>query len=171
MNLAAVWRLPVLFVCENNLYMEYTAIGAVTPVEHPAADRAPAYGLEPIVIDGNEVEAVRDTVAERASRAREGGGPAIVEAVTYRLRGHSLADPAAYRPAEEVERGARGRADRPLPPRARGARGGGRRADAVEADVAALVGAVAERARAAPPPEPATAWTDVWADGTSRWRS
>jgi len=170
-NLAAVWRLPVLFVCENNLYMEYTAIGAVTPVEHPAADRAPAYGLEPLVIDGNDVEAVRDTVAERASQAREGGGPAIVEAVTYRLRGHSLADPAAYRPAEEVERGVAGepigRYRRVL--EGRGVEGG--ELDAVEADVAALVAAVAERARAAPPPEPATAWTDVWADGTSRWRS
>src|ERR687895_378751 len=58
LNLAAVWKLPVVFVCENNLYMEYTAIGDVTAVEHPAADRAGAYGLEAILIDGNDPDAV-----------------------------------------------------------------------------------------------------------------
>src|SRR4029453_7423804 len=58
LNLAAVWKLPVLFVCENNLYMEYTPIETVTAVKHPAADRAPAYGLAPQVVDGNDVEAV-----------------------------------------------------------------------------------------------------------------
>src|SRR6195256_3490247 len=58
LNLASVWRLPVVFVCENNLYMEYTPIGAVTAVEHPAADRAAAYGLESIIVDGNDADAV-----------------------------------------------------------------------------------------------------------------
>ena len=73
-NLAAVWKLPVIFVCENNLYMEYTPISAVTAVEHPAADRAAAYWLPRIVIDGNDVLTVRDEVAEGGregpSRAR-----------------------------------------------------------------------------------------------------
>jgi acetoin:2,6-dichlorophenolindophenol oxidoreductase subunit alpha len=170
-NLAAVWRLPVLFVCENNRYMEYTPIGDVTPVEHPAADRAAAYGLDRVVIDGNDVEAVRDTVAERADRARDGAGPAIVEAITYRLRGHSLADPAAYRPAAEVERElarepiARYRgvlAEREIP---------AAELDAIEDGVRRLVDEAAERAQAAPVPEASEAWTDVWADGTSAWRT
>jgi acetoin:2,6-dichlorophenolindophenol oxidoreductase subunit alpha len=168
-NLAAVWKLPVLFVCENNLYMEYTPISAVTPVEHPAADRAAAYDLERIVIDGNDVEGVRDTLAQRAARAREGGGPSIVEAITYRLRGHSLADPAAYRPAEEVQRWAArepvGRYRRVLEER------GTAELDAVDAEVARQVDEIAERAVAAPPPAGETAWTDVWADGTSTWRN
>ena len=65
LNMAAVWKAPVVFVCENNQYMEYTPIGAVTAVEHPAADRASAYGLESIVVDGNDVDAVYATAADR----------------------------------------------------------------------------------------------------------
>src|SRR3954447_10355078 len=70
LNLAATWKLPALFVCENNLYMEYTPIGSVTAVEHPAADRASAYGLPRIVVDGNDVLAVRQVVHEAAEQAR-----------------------------------------------------------------------------------------------------
>src|SRR5207253_6209251 len=84
LNLAAVWRAPVVFVCENNLYMEYTAIGAVTAVEHPAADRAGAYGLESIVIDGNDADEVYVTARRVVDRARTGEGPSLVEAITYR---------------------------------------------------------------------------------------
>ena len=102
LNLAAVWQLPVVFVCENNLYMEYTAIGDVTAVEHPAADRAAAYGLEPILIDGNDADVVHATAVRTVARARSGDGPSLVEAVTYRHGGHSRADPGKYRPDEEV---------------------------------------------------------------------
>src|SRR5712691_2365656 len=101
-NLAAVWRLPVVFVCENNWYMEYTPIGEVIPVALPAADRAAAYGLDRIVVDGNDVAAVRQVVGDAVRAARDGQGPSLVEAQTYRLTGHSAADGAAYRPAEEV---------------------------------------------------------------------
>src|SRR5919204_1192923 len=78
LNLAAVWKLPVLFVCENNLYMEYTPIAEVTAVESPAADRACAYGLPGEVIDGNDVLVVRDAVARAADRARAGEGPTVL---------------------------------------------------------------------------------------------
>jgi pyruvate dehydrogenase E1 component alpha subunit len=70
LNFAVVWKLPVVFVCENNLWMEYTPIGLVTAVERPAADRASAYGLEPLQIDGNDVEAMH-SARVRPSTGRE----------------------------------------------------------------------------------------------------
>lgn len=103
LNFSAVWKLPVIFVCENNLYMEYTPIGAVTAVKHPAADRASAYGLEAIVVDGNDADEVYRTAVKYMTRARKGGGPALIEAMTYRHSGHSRADPAKYRPEGELD--------------------------------------------------------------------
>src|SRR5882724_2941154 len=102
-NLAAVWKLPVVFVCENNLYMEYTPIRSVTAVEHPAADRAGAYGLPSIIVDGNDADAVYRLARASIAAARDGGGPALIEAKTYRHSGHSRADPASYRPAGELD--------------------------------------------------------------------
>src|ERR1700751_3701448 len=103
-NLAAVWRLPAVFVCENNWYMEYTPIADVIPVALPAADRAAAYGLDRVVVDGNDVTAVRQVVGSAVDAARSGQGPSLIEAQTYRLKGHSAADGGTYRPAEEVAR-------------------------------------------------------------------
>src|ERR1700758_3833892 len=77
-NFAAVWKLPVIFVCENNLYMEYTPIGDVIPVKNPAADRASAYGLEAIVIDGNDADVVYRTAAAAYQKARAGGGGGVL---------------------------------------------------------------------------------------------
>src|SRR5207248_1456248 len=102
LNLAVVWKLPVVFVCENNQYMEYTPIRSVTAVEHPAADRASAYGLQSILVDGNDADVMYETAQQTISKAREGGGPSLVEALTYRHGGHSRADPAKYRPEAEV---------------------------------------------------------------------
>jgi acetoin:2,6-dichlorophenolindophenol oxidoreductase subunit alpha len=104
LNFSVVWKLPVIFVCENNLYMEYTPIHTVTAVEHPGADRACAYGLEKIVIDGNDADEVYKTATKYINRARQGGGPALIEAMTYRHSGHSRADPAKYRPEGELEK-------------------------------------------------------------------
>ena len=103
LNIAVVWALPVLFICENNLYMEYTPIGSVTAVANPAADRAAAYGLTGEVIDGNDVVVVKQSVGRAADPALGRGlGPALIEARTYRHFGHSRTDPASYRPPEEV---------------------------------------------------------------------
>src|SRR5207244_6680926 len=102
-DLAAGGRLRVGFGCENNQYMEYTPIGQVTAVPNPAADRAAAYGLEPILVDGNDPEAVYGVAVRTIARARDGDGPSLVEATTYRHGGHSRADPAKYRPDDEVQ--------------------------------------------------------------------
>jgi acetoin:2,6-dichlorophenolindophenol oxidoreductase subunit alpha len=171
LNLAVVWKAPVVFVCENNQYMEYTPIGAVTAVPRPAADRAAAYGLEPLVVDGNDVEAVYDMARRTIDRARDGQGPSLVEAVTYRHGGHSRADPGTYRPEEEVRSWL---ARDPIPAqRARLEEAGVETSvlDQLEADAKAAVAAAEEAARAAPDPDPASATTQVWADGGSSWRS
>lgn len=102
LNLASVWQLPVVFVCENNLYGEYTPIAVTTPVER-LTERAAAYRMHSVRVDGNDVRAVYDTCADAVDRARSGAGPTFVEALTYRQRGHSRSDPGKYRPAEEVE--------------------------------------------------------------------
>ena len=171
LNMAAVWKLPVLFVCENNLYMEYTPISAVTAVAHPAADRASAYGLPAEIIDGNDVVKVHDTMEGAVDRARAGDGPTIIEALTYRHYGHSRADPAKYRPADEVERWMQ--RDPLLVARERLTSLGVDAADidAAGARTAEIVKAAIQEAKDAPPPELATALTDVWADGGAAWRN
>lgn len=102
MNLAAVWRLPVLFVLENNLYGEYSPIASTT-VNTVLADRAAGYGMPGVRVDGNDVVAVRAASAQAAARGRAGDGPTLIEAITYRQQGHSRSDPAKYRPAGELE--------------------------------------------------------------------
>jgi pyruvate dehydrogenase E1 component alpha subunit len=171
LNLAAVWKLPALFVCENNLYMEYTPIAAVTAVAQPAADRAPAYGLPAEVVDGNDVVAVLEATSRAVDRARAGNGPTIIEALTYRQYGHSRTDPAKYRPQEEVDRWLK---RDPLVLLADRLRGDGVAEEAIEERrkrAQDAVAAAVEAAKAAPPPEEATAFTDVWADGGAQWRT
>jgi len=171
LNLAAVWALPVLFICENNLYMEYTPIGDVTAVEHPAAGRAPGYGIPAEVIDGNDVVVVRDAVAAAAERARAGRGPTVIEALTYRHFGHSRTDPGAYRPAAEVEEWLR---RDPLELARARLQAAGLAAELVTAADQRAERVVAEAvaaAKAAPGPDPGDALTDVWADGGSAWRT
>jgi acetoin:2,6-dichlorophenolindophenol oxidoreductase subunit alpha len=171
LNLAAVWRLPVLFVCENNLYMEYTPIASVTAVPNPAADRAPAYGLPGQLLDGNDVLVVREAVGAAAARARRGEGPTVIEARTYRHFGHSRTDPGKYRPADEVEDWLR---RDPLLVTKEQLIGMGvdpAEVDATDNRAAAVVAAASEAAQAAPDADPAQALTDVWADGGAAWRS
>jgi acetoin:2,6-dichlorophenolindophenol oxidoreductase subunit alpha len=162
---------PVVFVCENNQYMEYTPIAAVTSVPRPAADRASAYGLEAIVVDGNDVEAVHEVAVAALARARAGEGPSLIEAVTYRHGGHSRADPGKYRPDDEV---AAWKARDPIPSyRARLEAAGidAAELDAIDEATRAKVAQAEEEARAAPEPTAEVLETQVWADGTSRWRN
>ena len=171
LNMAAVWKLPVLFVCENNLYMEYTPISAVTSVAHPAADRAVAYGLPAEIIDGNDVIKVHDTMKDAVDQARAGEGPTVIEALTYRHYGHSRSDPAKYRPADEVEHWMQ--RDPLLVAREKLISLGVDEADIDSADARAadVVKAAVQEAKDAPYPDPATALTDVWADGGAAWRN
>ena len=171
LNLAAVWGLPVVFICENNQYMEYTPIGSVTAVPRPAADRAPAYGLEPVVVDGNDVEAVYYCALNAITAAREGAGPALIEALTYRHGGHSRADPGKYRPDDEV---ARWLARDPVPGYRTVLTGrgiAGHDLDAIDERARAAVDLATEEAKAGPVPRPGLAETNVWADGGSSWRN
>jgi pyruvate dehydrogenase E1 component alpha subunit len=171
LNLAVVWALPVVFVCENNRYMEYTAIDTVTAVSRPAADRAAAYGLPDILVDGNDVEAVHAVARQTIDLARSGGGPSLVEALTYRHGGHSRGDPATYRPPAEVEEWL---ARDPIPRARRRLVELGVAATTIDAIDDAARTAVSEAeaiARAAPEPSGDILETEVWSDGGSAWRN
>jgi len=171
LNMAAVWKLPVIFVCENNLYMEYTPIGDVTAVPNPAADRAAAYGLESILVDGNDADAVYRVAYAAAEKARSGGGPSLIEARTYRHFGHSRADPATYRPKKEVEEWL---ARDPIPMyRARLLEFGVKEnvVSGIEESVLKAVDDATEAAKESPPPSMELLDTDVWADGGASWRN
>jgi TPP-dependent pyruvate/acetoin dehydrogenase alpha subunit len=171
LNMAKVWNLPTVFVCENNLYMEYTPIDMVTAVAHPAAGRASAYGLEEIVIDGNDPDAVYLTADEAIGRARSGGGPTLIEAITYRSGGHSRADPGKYRPPEEV--GAWAERD-PIPIYLARLLSLGVAEDLLESiqqEVAEAIDAATEFAKAGAEPGEGSLLTEVYADGGSRWRN
>lgn len=171
LNLAVVWELPVVFVCENNLYMEYTHISSMTAVANPAADRAGSYGLSPLIVDGNDVDAVHSIAQDAISAARADKGPQLIEAKTYRQGGHSRGDPGKYRPAEEVERWLardpidiyRGQlTDLGTP---------SERLDEIERNARRETDEATNAARAAPPPSPHSLETDLWADGSAQWRN
>jgi len=100
-NLAAIWKLPVVFICENNKYGMSFSTEKSMAVAH-VADRASAYGIPGVTVDGNDVEAVHAAVADAVSRARSGAGPTLVENVTYRWKGHSKSDKSLYRTKEEI---------------------------------------------------------------------
>ncbi len=171
LNFAAIWKLPVVFVCENNLWMEYTRTSEVTAVANPAADRAAAYGLEAIIVDGNDADAVYEVASTAIARARAGEGPSMIEALTYRHGGHSRADPGKYRPDDEV---AEWMAKDPIPRyHARLLAEGASEAQLteIELSVAAQVELATEEAKSGPIPGEELLMKDVWADGGSSWRN
>jgi pyruvate dehydrogenase E1 component alpha subunit len=171
LNFAVVWKLPVVFVCENNLYMEYTPIGAVTAVPNPAGDRAAAYGLPSIVVDGNDADIMYETAVAAITKARDGGGPSLIEARTYRHSGHSRADPAKYRPAGELEEWLK---RDPVPTyRERLLRLGVSEGTlkGIEEDTQRKVDEATAIAKASPTPSLDLIDKDVWADGSTAWRN
>ena len=109
-NLAALWRLPVVFVCQNNRFAEMTSTAEAQPVAH-VVDRAAAYGIVGEQVDGNDPDAVYGALDEAVARARSGAGPTLLECLTYRLWGHYFGDPMRYMPREELDQA---RADEPV---------------------------------------------------------
>jgi len=171
LNFAAVWKLPVIFVCENNFYMEYTPIADVTAVPSPAGDRASAYGLEKIVIDGNDADVVYRTAKKAYDKARAGGGPSLIECLTYRHSGHSRADPAKYRPEGELEKWKERDPIKIYRERLKQFGVSDEAIAKIDADVKRVVDDATEACKAAPNPPMDILTTDVYADGGFAWRN
>ena len=160
-NLAALWRLPIVFFCENNGYAEFSPTPTSTRCRCPPAP--PATGLEYVAVDGNDVEAVAVIMTDVVRRIRAGGGPVFVEAATYRWHGHYEGDPERYRDEDELSEWQR--RDPLVIARARllGRGVGQDRIDAVEAQVGARIDAAVEAARQAPPPDMSVLRSSVYA--------
>jgi pyruvate dehydrogenase E1 component alpha subunit len=171
LNFAAIWKLPVVFVCENNLYMEYTPIAEMTAVPQPAADRASAYGLERILIDGNDADVVYRTAQKAFARARAGEGPSLIECLTYRHSGHSRADPAKYRPEGELEKWKERDPVKIYRERLKQFGVKDEVIEKIEADVRKEVDEATEACKAAPLPPAEILTKDVYADGVWAWRN
>ena len=171
LNFAAVWKLPVVFVCENNLYMEYTPIGDVTAVPHPAADRAASYGLPRIIVDGNDADVVYRTALAAYDKARAGGGPSLIECLTYRHSGHSRADPAKYRPEGELDKWKERDPIKIYRERLKQFGIDEEVILGIETDVKRRVDEATEQCKAAPPPPSELLTADVYANGGFAWRN
>jgi len=162
MNMAAIWELPVIFVCENNLYAASTPFKVAFKIEN-VADRAAAYGMPGMIVDGNDVEAVYEAAGEVIERARQGGGPSLVECKTYRLCGHSRSDPLTYRDKAEE---ALWRAKEPIGRAAARLKELGLATDEtlsqMEQEVGAKIDEAVAFAESSPEPEPGDALTHVF---------
>ena len=165
LNMAAIWDLPVVFVCENNLYAASTPIAKAFNIED-VADRAAAYGMPGLTVDGNDVVAVYEAAGEAIARARRGEGPTLLECKTYRLCGHSRSDPRTYRSKEEE---AMWEEKDPIPTLGRRLKDLGLATDetlaSIEQEVVALVDDAVAFAEESPPPEPADALEHVFYAG------
>jgi pyruvate dehydrogenase E1 component alpha subunit len=117
LNMAAIWKLPVVFLCENNKYGMSVSTERSMAVTH-VADRAGSYNMPGVVVDGNRIEDVSEAVMAATARARRGEGPSLIEAKTYRIRGHSKSDRNRYRTKEENRGVERARSHRPFRERA-----------------------------------------------------
>ena len=162
-NLAAIWDLPVIFVCENNVYAEFTDSRRMSRVAG-VADRAAAYGIPAVVVDGNDVEAVHRAMLDAAGRCRSGDGPVLIEAETYRWHGHYEGDAQPYKPEDESvawrDRDPLLAAGRLLVERGEADQDGLER---VRGDARERIQRAVEAARAADGPDPEEAFADVFA--------
>ena len=172
LNYAVVYKLPVVFVCENNNYMEYTPIESITSVKNPAADRASAYGLESIIIDGNDADEVYRTAQAAYAKARSGDGPSLIECKTYRQSGHSRADPGSYRPDGELDHWKKNN-DPIIRYRKRLIEFGVKQKviDGIEENIKKVVDEATEEAKNSPIPPEEILTTNVYADGGWAWRN
>jgi TPP-dependent pyruvate/acetoin dehydrogenase alpha subunit len=162
MNMAAIWDLPVVYICENNLYAASTPVSTAFKIEN-IADRAAAYGMPGVVVDGTDVEAVYEVAGEAITRARRREGPTLIEAKTYRLCGHSRSDPRTYRSKEEE---ALWEARDPIPTLGRRLEILGLATEAslatIEQEVTRLIDDAVAFAEQSPPPEPADTLQHVY---------
>ena len=163
MNIATVWKLPLILVCENNLYSEMTPYRETTSVL-ALYERAAAYGMHAVRIDGNDVELMYATMEEAIQRARSGEGPTFIEAMTYRLWGHMMGDPEVYRTKEEV---AQARVNEPI------VRLGRRLIELgysdedlarLDAEAEAIIADALQFAKSSPVPAAEEAYTDIFAE-------
>lgn len=163
-NLAAIWDVPVVFICENNLYGMGVALSRATRVT-TLADRGAAYGMPGVRVDGNDVLAVYQAVRDAIGRARGGEGPTLIETVTYTMKGHYSGDPCVYRTDEEVaEWAAKDPIDR-LKAELIGRRALDEELCArIEREAAEMTAEAVDFARSSPLPDPATVLDDVFAD-------
>jgi TPP-dependent pyruvate/acetoin dehydrogenase alpha subunit len=162
LNLATVWKLPLILVCENNLYSEMTPYKDTTSV-HSLAERAASYGMHTVFIDGNNVELMYTSMEEAVQRARQGDGPVFIEAMTYRLMGHMMGDPEVYRTKDEV---ARARENEPILRLGHRLLGlGYKEADLerLDAEAEAVIAEALQFAQNSPEPGPEEAFTDIFA--------
>ncbi len=163
LNMAQLWKLPLILLCENNLYAEMTPLANSNPLEQ-IADRAKGYAMRAVVVDGNDVIAVYDATREAAERARAGEGPTFIEARTYRLLGHMIGDSETYRTREEVEQWRQRDPIKRLRHTLEHERHlSAESLDAIHARVQAQIEDAVAFAKASPYPEPEEAFTDHWA--------
>jgi pyruvate dehydrogenase E1 component alpha subunit len=169
LNFSGLHKLAVVFLCENNQFAQYTAVARNTAISD-LASRAASYGMPGVEVDGNDVLAVRAATREAADRARNGGGPSLIIADTYRIYGHNVGEAVPYRTKEEVEERRKGdpvvRFETWLAENGHLDEGGRKRVwDAINGEVEASVKFALESAD----PDPATAFTDLYADSHAAW--
>jgi pyruvate dehydrogenase E1 component alpha subunit len=162
MNLATVWKLPLILVCENNLYSEMTPYKETTSIIE-LHQRAASYGMPAARIDGNDVELVYITMEDASAQARRGDGPFFIEAMTYRLTGHMMGDPEVYRTKDEVVQAWENEPIRRLEQRLLSLGYANEELARLEAEASVVISDALQFAESSPAPAAADAFVDIFA--------